>query len=432
MQKMFSISAFKDFLPDEHEYFTYVKKVIRHRCRQAGFRRITPSFLLPLATCEKLLGSFSSDHLLRIEDCASSPSVVRFDPLLSAANAYHEDGMHAWPKPVELYCIEPFLEKDKEGVSYRDYFGLHLIGSDDSALTAQAIYLAYKILDDLGLKEFYTVQISHVGSLESRKVFLGDLKNFYFDKQRSLCESCVKAMKRGDFFELLRCPEEDCSILSQLAPKIENYLNKQDKIQFENLKAFLAELGVEYRENKGLFGMMHYNANTVFEFWHNDKGAGNVIIYGGSNDELIESLGGEKTNIIGFTSEFGRLLAALKTVGIRVPHKDHLQVFVAQLGTKAKRKSLLLLQKLREAGIQTVGAMGTGSMRTQLEMAMDFHVKYTILMGEVEVNEGMVIVRDMQTGTQESVPYDHVIEIMEERIGKEKIDKMEDEEKYRP
>src|SRR5690606_9084266 len=183
-----------------------------------------------------------------------------------------------------------------------------------------------------------------------------------------------------------------------------------------------------FRENKNLFGYGSYNANTVFEFWHNDKGAKQVIIGGGSNDMMIERLGGEKSNMIGFSSNAGQLVEGMKEAHIRVPHKDHLQVFVAQLGLSAKKKALSLLQKLREAGIQAVGAMGTGSMRTQLDMASHFKVKYTLLMGEIEVNEGMVIVRDMEFGTQESVPFDRIIDIMQERIGREKMDVMEEGE----
>src|SRR5690606_38983130 len=200
----------------------------------------------------------------------------------------------------ELFFIENFIKPHAGSMSSELEFGVQLIGSNDAALTAQVIYLAHKILQDLGLRELFTVQINHIGSLDSRKLYLEDLKNFYFDKQRSLCEKCVRNMEKGEYLQLLRCDEEDCSILAQLAPKLENYLNKEDREQYENLKGYLQELDVGFRENKNLFGYGSYNANTVFEFWHNDKGAKQVIIGGGSNDMMIERLGGEKSNMIGF------------------------------------------------------------------------------------------------------------------------------------
>lgn len=424
--------AFMDYLPQEHEYLTYIKKVLRHRCRQAGFRRITPALLEPFQFFEKTVGGTRADaeHMSSVinHDGADHVFVMRFDPVLSLARVYLEHQMEAFPQPVELYFLETFMKKEAGKPMPGDLFGVGILGNDDAALTAQVISLAHKILDDLGLRELYTVQLNHIGSDESRKLFLEDLKNFYFDKTRSLCESCLRFSEKGDYLRLLRCHEEDCMILAQLGPKLEHYLKKEDREEAENLKGYLIELGIDFKENKGLFGIGSFNANTVFEFWHNDKGQRQVAIYGGSNDNAIEKLGGGKKMMMGFVSDVQIILEGMKEVGIRVPHKDHLQIFVAQLGVKAKKKALSLLQRLRESGIQAVGAMGTGSMRTQLDMAMNFKVKYTLLMGEIEVNEGMVIVRDMKTGTQESVPYDHVLEIILERIGKDKIDVMEEEE----
>jgi|CXWL01.1.fsa_nt_gi histidyl-tRNA synthetase len=423
-------AASSDFLPDDHEYLTYIKKVLRHRCRQAGFRRVTTSLLEGLDTCQKALGDGQERVISSAAVVASEKMAIRFDPVMSIARSYISHQMKEWAQPVELYFIDSFLRKDVMGDLHDELcFGVQVLGSSDAALTAQVIYLGHKILEDLGLRELYTVQINHIGSVESRKLYIDDLKNFYYDKQRSLCEKCVANAERGDYLQLLRCEEEDCAILAQLAPKLENYLNKDDREQYQNLKGYLQELGVDFRENKSLFGQDSYHAYTVFEFWHNDKGAKNIIMVGGSNDLMIENLGAEKVNMIGLSSRARDFIDTMKLAKIRVPHKDHLQVFVAQLGLSAKKKALSLLQKLRESGVQTVGAMGTGSMRTQLEMASNFGVKFTILMGEVEVNEGMVIVRDMEFGTQESVPYSKVVDIMQDRIGKEKIDVMEDDEK---
>lgn len=423
-----------DFLPDDHEYLTYVKKVLRHRCRQAGFRRISPSLIEEHETIQKALGLEESEleqqaFLVR-ENNKDIKGMIRSCPLTSVARSYVENDMKSWPQPVELYYIDSFLRKNDEGQAHEEInFGINVIGNSDAALSAQVIYLAYKILEDLGLKEMYTLHLNYIGSEESRKTYLDDLKNFYYDKQRSMTEEAIRDYERGNFLKLLRNEDEDMAILAQLAPKLENYLNKDDREQYENLKSYLDELHVEYRESKNLFGSDHYNAHTVFEFWHNDKGAQQVLFGGGSNDEMIKQFGGETANIMGFSTDCKVLIENMKQAGIRVPHKDHLQVFVAQLGVNAKKKALSLLQQLREVGIQAVGAMGTGSMRKQLDMATDFKAKYSLLLGEIEVREGMVIVRDMEAGTQESVPLSKAIEIMQERIGKEKMDVMDEKEK---
>lgn len=429
-----SEALFQDFLPDDHEYLTYIKKVLRHRCRQAGFRRITPALVNQIDVMEQGMGQtgdeLAQEHGVVSDKNGDREALVRACPLASIARAYVQNEMSEWPQPVELYYIDSFLRRNKDAALVEEIdFGVHVMGSSDPALSAQIIYMAAKIIEDLGLKEMYSLQINYIGSEESRKVYLEDLKNFYYDKQRSMTEEAMKDYERGDYLRLLQNDDEDMAILAQLAPKLENYLNKEDKEQYENLKAYLDELNIEYRENKSLFGADHYTAHTVFEFWHNDKGAQQKMFCGGSNDEIIEKFGGEKINIMGVSTDCKQLIAEMKEHGIRVPHKDHLQIFVAQLGVNAKKKALSLLQQLRDNGIQAVGAMGTGSMRTQLDMATDFGVKFCLLLGEIEVREGMVIVRDMKAGTQESVPINKVIQIMEERIGKEKIDVMDDQEK---
>lgn len=421
-----------DFLPDDHEYLTYIKKVLRHRCRQAGFRRITPCLvddLEALKKADKMTDDVNQPTAIKDQN-GEVMGMIRSCPITSTARAYVQNNMQEWPQPVELYFIDAFLRPDSEGILQEQIdFGIQVMGPHDPALTAQVMYMAYKILEDLGLKELYTLQINEIGSEESRATYFEDLKNFYYDKQRSMTDDAIKDYESGNYLKLLKNPDEDMAILAQLAPKLENYLSKEDREQFEHLKAYLDELGVEYRENKNLFGAEEYNGHTVFEFWHNDKGSEEVIFVGGSNDQAISEFGGEKTTITGFSTDCKRLIRDMKDANIRVPHKDHLQVFVAQLGVNAKKKALSLLQQLREAGIQTVGAMGTGSMRTQLDMATDFGVKYCLLLGEIEVKEGMLIVRDMRAGTQESVPYAKAVEIMQERIGREKMDVMEEKEK---
>ncbi|MDF2379004.1 MAG: ATP phosphoribosyltransferase regulatory subunit [Candidatus Gracilibacteria bacterium] len=422
-----------DYLPEDHDFLTYVKKVFRHRCRQAGFRRITTALIEKVEDCTP---HYADETILKNKGCivecleGGQKGIFKFDPVFSVSRAYVKNNMKDMPQPVELYQIEKYINKDESGeMNERMEFGLSVLGADDPALDAQIIYLASKILDDLGLKEHYTLQINYIGSEESRSLYIEDLKNFYFDKQRSMPEDALRHYEEGDFLQLLRNEDEDMQILAQLAPKLEHYLTEADQERYKVFKEYLDELEVSYNENKAIFGGGNFNANTVFEFWHNDKGSKNCIMYGGSNDEIIEKLGGEKTNYVGLSSDVEMMIGNMKDAGIRVPHKDDIQVFVAQLGKNAKKKALSLLERIREAGIHSVGAMGTGSMRAQLDMATSFNVKYALLMGEVEVKDGMVIVRDMSIGTQESVPYNKAIEMMIERVGKEKVDVMTDAEK---
>jgi len=138
---------------------------------------------------------------------------------------------------------------------------------------------------------------------------------------------------------------------------------------------------------------------------------------------LAELMGGQPTPGVGYAAGMERIIANMKRENVRVPSKDDLHVFVAQLGDEAKKKCLPLMNKLRERGVKTVGALGKASMKAQLRLADKFDVPYTLIMGITEVREGVIIIRDMAKGQQRSVPLDEVIEEVIKLIGEDNLDK---------
>jgi histidyl-tRNA synthetase len=133
-------------------------------------------------------------------------------------------------------------------------------------------------------------------------------------------------------------------------------------------------------------------------------------------------MGGQKTPACGFAAGIERIVAAMKREKIRVPEKDDLHVFVAQLGDQAKKKCLPLIAELRERGVRTMGALGKGAIKTQMRLADKFKVPYTLILGLTEVREGNIIIRDMSVGTQVTVPFDTAVDEVVKRIGEKNLD----------
>ena len=212
-------------------------------------------------------------------------------------------------------------------------------------------------------------------------------------------------------------------ILAELAPKMTDYLSKESKEYYEDVKEYLAELEIDYVENPKLVRGLDYYTNTVFEFWDAKNGAQNAIGGGGRYDGLVEIMGGQPTPAVGYAAGIERIIAHMKREKIRVPSKDNIHVFVAQLGKEAKKKCLKLIDELREAGLKTIGALGKGSMKQQLSLADKFDVPYTIIMGITEVREGTAIIRNMEKGSQEIIKFDQVIDELISKIGEENLDK---------
>ena len=417
-----------DIQPDDQLYYTFIKKVVRHRCRQSGFRRITTPTFEYTDLYERAMGADSpivADELYSFEDDKGRSLTLKPDATVGIARSYIKNNMHELAQPVELYYIEPQFRYRKPGRGYFRqswHFGFEVLGENDPALDAQIILMGLKILEDLGISHLFKVKINNIGSQESRAAYIEELRNFYIGKERSLPES-ERHFVETNPIRLLHSEDEDAQILAQLAPKFENYRSKEDIAFHDQVKVYLDEIGVNYVEDKNLFRPHGYYSQTVFEFVVDPKNSDTSIGGGGRYDELVENLGGPETPAVGATFNMERIIHHMRREKLMVPSKDNLHLFVAQLGDDAKKKSLSLLWELRERGIKTVGALGKGSMKEQIRMAQDFKVPYMLILGITEVREGTIIIRGMEKGQQKHVPFEDVVDEVAKLIGEDQLDK---------
>ena len=416
-----------DVLPDDHLYFSFIKKVVRHRCREAGYRRISTPMFENVEVFTHSIGETTDiveKEMFVFESKSKKKLALRPEGTAGVVRAYLEHGMQQLPQPVELYYIEPFFRYSRpQKGRYRQFhqFGFEVIGEGDSAIDAQVIYLSHKINQDLGIADRLTLQLNTIGCPDCRKQFREDLINFYTGKERSLCEDCQKRMHRNPL-RLLDCKEEDCQILASMAPKFENVIDEDCKKHYALVKEFLDELKVPYIENSHLVRGLDYYTRTVYEFWSKKDGAQNAIGGGGSYDGLVELTGGQPTPAMGYAAGMERIIEYMKEAGIRPPDKDKLHVFVAQLGHVAKKRSLSLINELRKRGIHTVRSAGKDSIKSQMRVADRLKARYALILGQIEVQDNTIILRDMEKGSQETLPYEGIVDVVAKKIGENKLE----------
>ena len=427
IQKNQTPTGIHDILPKDHEYFTFIKKVARHRFRQAGFRRITTPVIEHTEVFKRAVGEDTdivSKEMYTFNDNSGRSLTLKPEGTAGAVRAYIQHGMKEWPQPVELYYIEPHFRYDRpQKGRYRMFWqiGAEIIGESDPALDVQCIFLAYKMFKDLGIDKKISLQINNIGSQKSREKYREALVNYYSGKERSLCEDCQRRLHTNPL-RLLDCKVEDCRILAAMAPKFADYRTPEDQEFHTQVKEFLDELGIKYTENPQLVRGLDYYTQTVFEFWDSEVGAQNAVGGGGRYDGLVELMGGPETPVVGFALGMERIINQMKSNNVKVPSKDEVHIFVAQLGDEAKKKSLRLIDDLREAGVRTVGALGKGSMKAQMRLADKFAVPYCLILGATEVREGVVILRDMAKGQQRAVPMADAVAEVIKVIGEDKLD----------
>ena len=411
-----------DLLPDYHNYFTFVKKVVRHRFRQSGFRRIdTPAF----ETAELFHNSLGVEteiikrELYSFEDPRGRDTFsLRPELTTGIVRSFVENEMYNQALPVELYSIgRCFRFERPQSRTKREFwqFDAEILGEHDPAIDAQLIYLGHRILVDLGIRDRCELKLNTIGNVEDRKKFIDALENFYTGKERSLSPRAREKFEQKKFLELLEPLTENEEILVSMAPKITDFLSDDSREFFEQTLSYLNSFGIEYTIAPGLIRPLEYYAHTIFEF--REKDSRNKVLVGGRYDGLIKKLGGPDQGGCGFAAGVERVIALMEENKIKVPHKDTLQIFVAATGIVAKKHALPILVKLREHGFHAVGVLGKVRMEEQLNRARSFKVPYTILMGDLEIKKNQVLVRDMKRGRSETISVDDIIPHMEKLLG---------------
>lgn len=420
-----------DVLPEDHQYMTYIKKAVRHRARQAGYKRIdTPMFEIK-DIFERGIGEHTDiveKELFLVTSKQKEEEEAKFAlrPEFTAGicRSYIEHGMQQLPQPVELYAIGQCFRHDRpQKGRYRQFhqFDMEVIGLKDPSIDAQLILVLTKIFSDIKILGRLVLNINNIGTAESRAAYTEALKDFFIGKERNLPE-LDQARLQTNPLRLLDSKEEDTQILLKSAPTMEQFLDDESKEYHTTVLEYLDTLGVKYVENPSLVRGLDYYTQTVFEFLDEETGAQNAVGGGGRYDGLIELFGGPPTPGIGFAGGIERMVWHMKQAGIKVPHKDHVDVFVAQLGPEAKKQCLKLISELRDKGVHTLGALGEASLKSQMRLADKFDARYTLLLGKMEVKSGTIILKDMEAGKQKEMPFEEAIPKIIELLGEEHLD----------
>ena len=411
-----------DLLPEDHDFFTFLKKVIRHRFRQSGFRRISVPIFEDAEIFEKSLGMSSEiiqKELYTFQDRHDRKYALRPEVTTGVVRAFIENKMEEDALPKELYYMGKCFrfERPKSGTNRSFWqFGAEIIGESDPSIDAQIMYLGHRILSDLKMREYCELKINTIGSIEDQAKYIEALANFYAGKERSLTPQSRENLENKKYLALLSPQSEDEEILVKMAPKITEFLSPESQLFFDETLAYLNSFGIEYTIDPTLIRPLDYYSHTMFEF--SEKGTKHKLLVGGRYDGLMAKLGGSDLGGCGFAAGVERIIDLMKRHNFDVPHKDYLQLFVAATGGPiAKKAALPILIKLREHGFHAVGVLGKTSMQEQLKRAEKFKVPFAIIIGDLEVKKKKIIVRDMKGGKSVEVSLDKMLDHMDKLLG---------------
>lgn len=416
MTPLQTVRGMKDILPPEQLIWDYVINESRRLCQNFGFGRIETPVVEQYELFERGVGEMTDiveKEMFIFETKGEERVALRPEGTAGIVRSYIENGMSKWSQPVKLYYEGPMFRYDRPQTGrYREFhqFGFEVFGDLCPAVDAQIIYLAWKIFQRVGLKNI-SIQINSIGCKECRSAYKRVLMDYYEMKINKLCSDCKRRLMKNPL-RLLDCKEEKCMQVAANAPQVVDSLCVSCHDHFKNVLEFLDELELPYVLNPSLVRGLDYYTKTVFEIWSSDPSneARQLSLGGGGRyDNLVQSLGGEPTAAVGYSFGIERVIEQLLKDRINIDSRITKDVFLVQLGDKARKKILKLFDKLIDANVSVGESVGRGSIKSQLRIANRYGCKLALIIGQKEALDNTVIIRDMESGMQEVVTIEDAV-----------------------
>lgn len=406
----------QDILPSSTPRWQFIESKFRELCRLFGFREIrTPTFeeteLFTRHTGQTT--DIVTKQMYTFTDQGGRSLTLRPEGTPPTVRAYLEHNLGAELPVAKLYYFGRIFRYERpQAGRYREHnqLGVEMIGSSDPAADAEVISLAWKFFKDLGITGV-ELKLNSIGGPEDRETYREALRAYAAPFVGELCPTCQVRYEQNPL-RMLDCKVERCRELLADAPAIVDTLCDDCKNHFETVKQYLTALGIPYVPDPHLVRGLDYYTRTIFEFQTPHLGAQNTICGGGRYDTMIEEMGGHPTPSLGFGLGLERLLLTLEKLGIKLKVETKPDVFVASLGTEAKKAAVKLLADLRNKGIAAETDFTGRSLKSQMKLADKLGADFVLIIGEDEMQKGVVSVRDMLAKEQREVPMDKAADII--------------------
>ncbi|MFP4641789.1 MAG: histidine--tRNA ligase [Dehalococcoidia bacterium] len=410
-----------DILPEQQAYWQYIRSKVAEICQLYGYERIDPPIFESSGLFVRSIGDDTDiveKEMYTFEDRGGDQLTLRPEGTAPVCRAYLEHGMYNLPQPVRLYYIGPLFRYERpQAGRYRQHwqFGVEAIGEADAAIDAEIIDMAWSLYRSIGLQDL-VLKLNSIGCRECRPRYLEALKEYYSQNFDRLCPDCKRRLDRNPL-RILDCKNETCMPLAEQAPRSIDYLCDDCAEHFRLLMRYLEILGLEPEIDHRLVRGLDYYTRTVFEIQpHTEEGAQSTIGGGGRYDGLIEELGGKPTPAVGFATGIERMVVNMKRQGLEIPSASRSEAFVAFLGQEAKEKAVECAGRMRREGISAILASGNRSLKAQLRQANTFGASFAVIIGEDELRDGVVMLRDMSEGGQQRVTFDDALQTLKQYI----------------
>ncbi|OGY64521.1 MAG: histidine--tRNA ligase [Candidatus Harrisonbacteria bacterium RIFCSPLOWO2_02_FULL_41_13b] len=408
-----------DILPQDQPIWEKMRKVAKDISDSYNFSRIDTPIVEYASLYERPLGAGSDvveKQMFILNTKGGDGLALRPEGTAGVSRAYLQHGLSHLAQPLKLYYEGPmFRYEHPQAGRFRQFYqsGFEIIGSEgDAVYDVQVILACVRLLETLKIKNL-SIEVNTIGCRTCRPNYRRKLLEYYKGKEKKICADCQRRLKNNPL-RVLDCKEDICQPFIKEAPiMLENlcvFCNKHFKAVLDHLE----ELALPYRLNNHLVRGFDYYNRTVFEIF--TEGFAPALAAGGRYDYLMEMIGGRATPAVGGAIGLDRLVEIIKSHEINLIAKKKPKIFLVHIGDEARKKALTIVESLLLAGIDVYESLGKDSLRAQLKIADKIASPLALIFGQQEVFEQTIIIRDMKTGAQETVPLVKIANVLKKRL----------------
>lgn len=406
------------YLPPQSNTFLAVREALAGPARRAGYGYIELPVYEDTSLFVRGVGESTdvvSKEMFTFTDRGERSITLRPEGTAGVMRAVIESGLDKGQLPVKIWYAGPFFraERPQHG-RYRQLqqVGIEAIGVDDPALDAEVIALADEGYRALGLTK-YQLRLTTLGCSVCRPPYRERLQAFLAGLDLD-----EETQQRARINPLRVLDDKRADVQRQLvdAPLQADHVCEACATHYGLVREYLDALGVQYVEWPRLVRGLDYYTRTTFEFDHPFLGAQSGIGGGGRYDGLMAQLGGAPLSGIGFGLGTDRTMLACEAEGLTVGDPARCDVFLVPMGAEAKRHAVALAGRLRAVGVRVDLAYGDRALKGSMKAADRSGARYAIIIGERELADGVLPLKSLVTGDQESVASDDILRVVVERL----------------
>ncbi|MBC8519575.1 MAG: histidine--tRNA ligase [Gammaproteobacteria bacterium] len=415
--KIQSIRGMNDLLPENSPLWQFVEGVMRSTLKEYGYQEIRMPIVEKTELFKRSIGEVTDiveKEMYTFEDRNGDSLTLRPEGTAGCVRAVIENSLLRGQAQRLWYMGPMFRHERPQRGRYRQFhqMGVEVFGLEGPDVDAELIAISARIWQQLGI-DSVTLQVNSLGSAHSRERYRNILVEYFKGHQDKLDKDSLRRLESNPLRILDSKNPEMQSVIEQ-APVLEDSLDEEDLLHFEQLKTTLDSMNIGYEVNPRLVRGLDYYGRTVFEWVTDLLGAQGTICAGGRYDGLVEQIGGKATTAVGFAIGLERLVELMREQSLSFgEEKPHAYLVLA--GEQATSVGLGVAEMIRSAvpGLRLITNLGGGSFKTQFKRADRSGARLALVIGDDEAASGMVTIKDLHgKSEQQTVSVDDVANIL--------------------